>query len=203
MIRWMQRSNAVFAEVSTLYAGATTSMGRWMWCNHTQWVANKTRELAEKYGADVEKAYCAALLHDLGDSTYERDHAEFETWSWLKAKEILKGVGFRKRERDEIMEAVRTHSCHTGCLPAALEGKVLATADGMWHLQTSFFPVLCYMNRPESIKTYEEWQEWFASKIERDFRDKILFEDERAEVSKDYDALVRIFKNSTLGSNLT
>jgi putative nucleotidyltransferase with HDIG domain len=194
----MQDSKIVFAEVSELYSTATTSMGKWMWRNHTQWVANKAKQLAEKYGADTEKVYCAALLHDLGDSKYERGHDDFDTWSWEKGKEILKKAGFAKAERKEILEAVSTHSCHPGHLPTTIEGKVLATADGMWHLQTSFFPVICYMNRPDSTRTYEEWQEWFSQKLERDFGPKIFFEDERSEVREDYEALLRVFGKKSL-----
>ncbi len=194
----MQKSKRVFAEVSRLYSTAGTSMGGWMWRHHTQWVANKAKKLASKYGADAEKTYCAALLHDLGDSKYERGHVKFETWSWETSKEILKKAEFRRSERDEILEAVRTHPCHPGHLPTTLEGKVLATADGMWHLQTNFFPVICYMNRPEDTHSYEEWQEWFNGKIERDFGIKIFFEDERAEGKVDYDALKRVFGNKTL-----
>lgn len=189
----MQRSKTVFAEVSKLYAAAATSMGKWMWQHHTQWVADTASRLAEKYGADIEQAYCAALLHDLGDSTYERSHADFEAWSWETSKAILKKAGFRKRERDAILEAIRTHSCHPGHLPTALEGKILATADAMWHLQTSFFPEICYMNRPENTKNYKEWQRWFKVKIDRDFGDKIFFEDEREEVRGDYQALQKVF----------
>lgn len=185
-------------EVSELYAAATTSMGKWMWRNHTQWVADKAKELAGKYKVNTEKAYCAALLHDLGDSQYERGHADFDTWSWHTSKAILKRAGFRKLERDEILEAIRTHSCHPGQLPTTIEGKVLATADGMWHLQTNFFPIICYMNRPDSTHSYEEWQRWFNGKIERDFNTKIFFEHEKEEVSQDYNALKRIFGNAAL-----
>src|SRR5689334_4654528 len=90
----MNKSDAVFAEVSALYQAATTSMGQWMWRSHTQWVANKAKALAKKYGADTEKAYCAGLLHDLGDSKYERNHPDFEPWSWETGKAILKKAGF-------------------------------------------------------------------------------------------------------------
>jgi putative nucleotidyltransferase with HDIG domain len=194
----MEKSKRVFSEVNALYRDATTSMGKWMWRNHTQWVADKAKKLAEKYGADTEKTYCAALLHDLGDARYERGHADFDSWSWEEGKEILKKAGFKKDERREILEAIRTHSCHPGHLPVAQEGKVLATADAMWHLQTSFFPVICFMNRPENTHTYEEWQEWFNGKIERDFGPKIFFEDERAEVKEDYEALTKVFGNKSL-----
>jgi putative nucleotidyltransferase with HDIG domain len=196
----MEKSEAVFAEVNELYSVAATSMGKWMWQNHTQWVADKATKLAKKYGADTEKVYCAALLHDLGDSKYERDHDDFDSWSWEASKAILKKAGFRKAERDAILEAIRTHSSHPGHLPSALEGKVLATADGMWHLQTSFFPAICYMNRPDNTKTYQEWQSWFSGKIERDFGPKIFFEDEKEEVREDYEALRRVFGNKAFES---
>jgi hypothetical protein len=175
-------------------------MGKWMWQNHTQWVADKAKLLADKYGTNAEQAYCAALLHDLGDSKYERGHESFDSWSWETGKAILKKAGFRKIERDAILEAIRTHSCHPGHLPIALEGKILATADGMWHLQTSFFPVICYMNRPDTTSSYEEWQNWFNGKIERDFGPKIFFKDEKEEVRESYEALKRVFGDRTLDS---
>lgn len=196
----MKRSKIVFDEVSGLYQAATTSMGKWMWRNHTQWVADRAKKLAEKYGADIEKVYCGALLHDLGDSRYERGHDNFVTWSEEKGKEILLKTGFKEDEVKEIMEAIRTHACRPGNLPATLEGKVLATADGMWHLQTSFFPVICYMHRPENTESYEEWQEWFKGKIDRDFGPKIFFDDEKEEVRENYQALLKVFGNKTLDS---
>ncbi len=196
----MEKSKTVFTEVHELYLNAETSMGKWMWRNHTQWVADKARNLAEKYEANTEKAYCAALLHDLGDSKYERGHDNFDTWSKEKGQELLLKAGFNEDEIREIIEAIRTHSSRPGSLPTTQEGKVLATADGMWHLQTSFFPIICYMNRPQNTHSYEEWQAWFAEKIKRDFGSKIFFEDERAEVQGDYEALKRVFGSKTLDS---
>jgi predicted hydrolase (HD superfamily) len=193
----MEKSNLVLTEVSGLYQTAATTMGKWMWRNHTQWVADKAEKLAQKYGADTQTVYCVALLHDLGDSRYERGHEGFDNWSEEKAQEILLKFGFIEDEIREIMEAVRTHSCRPGNLPLTREGKVLATADGMWHLQTSFFPLMSYMHRPDNIQKYEEWQEWFKEKIERDFNTKICFDDEKAEVKADYDALSRVFKNTS------
>ncbi len=198
----MERSKLVFEEVNRLYAAATTTMGKWMWRHHTQWVANKAKQLAEKYNANVEKVYCAALLHDLGDSKYERGDENFDSWSKEKGKEILLKAGFGRDETEEVMEAVRTHGSRPGNSPATLEGKVLATADGMWHIQTNFFPIICYMNRPQNTHSYEEWQEWFMGKIERDFGPKIFFEDEREEIREDYKALVRIFGKKDLESRV-
>lgn len=196
----MERRKLVFDEVNELYSVATTSMGKWMWHNHTQWVADKAKQLAKKYGADTEKAYCAALLHDLGDSKYERGDENFDIWSKEKGEEILLKAKFSEDEVREIMEAVRTHGSRPGNPPVTQEGKVLATADGMWHIQTNFFPIICYMNRPQNTHSYEEWQEWFIGKIERDFGPKIFFEDEREEIREDYEALLQVFRKRGLES---
>lgn len=178
-------------------------MGKWMWNNHVQWVASKAKHLAEKYEADAEKVYCAALLHDLADCQFERSDKDFDNWSEQKGRELLVEAGFDENEIKEILEViVRPHSCRPSNLPTTLEGKVLATADAMFHLQTSFFPVLCYKQRPAHTKTYEEWQKWFDEKIERDFGPKIFFEDEKEEVRVDYDALCRVFRNKTLNSEI-
>jgi hypothetical protein len=176
-------------------------MGKWMWRNHVQWVANKAGELAEKYHADAEKAYCAALIHDLADSQHPREYEHFANSSEEKGREVLLKAGLSETETNEIIEViVRPHSCRPGNLPTTLEGKVLATADAMWHLQTSFFPMLCYKRRPAKTHSYEEWQEWFGEKIERDFNVKIFFEAEQAEVKDDYEALSRVFRNKSLHS---
>lgn len=199
----MERIDIVFTEVQERYGSSTTSMGAWMWHNHVRWVADKSKSLAEKYDADIEKAYCAALLHDLADSKYERDHDDFDSWSWETGKAILKKAGFHKAERDVILEATSTHSCHPGYLPKTLEGKVLATADGMWHIQTSFFPVICYMNRPDDVQSYGEWQIWFKNKIDRDFNVKIFFDDEREESTEGYEALTKVFLNEPFDYSAT
>lgn len=199
----MDRSKIVFTAASELYSIATTPMGKWMWQNHVQWVADKARKLAEKYGADTEKTYCAALLHDLADCQYERGHEDFDSWAETKGKEVLVSARFSEDAAREIIAVIiRPHSCRPGNLPTTLEGKVPATADAMFHLQTSFFPLLSYMHRPKRTKTYEEWQEWFNEKIERDYGPKIFFEDERDEVRKDYEALKRVFGNKTLDSEV-
>ena len=199
----MQKRKLVFDEVKRLYMSEPySSLGRWMWHNHVQWVADKAKSLAEKYSADSEKVYCAALLHDLGDSQHERTYEHFVAWSEDKAREILQSSGFNPDDIREIVDIIiKPHSCRPGSLPMTTEGKVLATADAMWHLQTSFFPMISYKHRPETTSNYEEWQEWFAEKVERDFNTKIFFDDEKAEVTPDYKALKRVFSNNTLTSS--
>jgi len=196
----MSRSQQVYDEVNALYeANLDHPMGVWMWSNHVQWVANKAKELASKYEADKEKVYCAALLHDLADCIYERTHKEFDSWSEQKGFEILIKAGFDDAIAAEIIEIiVRPHSCRPDNLPTTIEGKVLATADAMFHMQTSFFPLFSFNHKPQDRNTYSEWQDWFDEKIERDYGPKIFFEEERAEVASEYQSLKKVFGNRTL-----
>jgi len=196
----MNRDKKVFTAVAAIYENPETkSMGLWMWHNHVQWVADKTRQLSNKYNANEEMAVSAALLHDLADSRYDRDDSLFDKWSEEKAFEVLKEADFTEEEAEEIVEIIiRPHSCRPGKLPTTPEGKVLATADAIFHLQTSFFTALCYQNRPSSIKSLEAWQTWCEEKIEKNYNSKIFFEDEKAEVTADYEALGRVFGNKSL-----
>lgn len=198
----MNRLAKVYEKVESIYLSKDTrGMGRWMWNNHVNWVKDKAQVLAQKYQASEEKVMVAALLHDLADARYERGDAEFESWGETQAKQILIDTGFSNEEIDEIFEVIiKPHSCRPLNLPTTIEGKVLATADALFHLQTSFFALLCYKNRPENTSSFEEWQEWFSEKVERDFSNKIFFDDERKEAQPDFDALKRVFGNKTLRS---
>ncbi len=196
----MDRDKKVFELVKTIYENEETPlMGTWMWHNHVQWVANKTEDLANKYDANTEFAVSAALLHDLGDARYKRDDSKFNEQCEVMGYEVLEEAGFNKEEAKEIIEViVQPHSCRPESLPTTAEGKVLATADALFHLQTNFFTVLCYANRPERLNSLGAWQEWFDEKIERDYKTKIFFEDEKQEALEDYNSLKLVFGNKTL-----
>lgn len=198
----MNRLSKVYEQVENIYlAKGTHPIGRWMWNNHVNWVKDKAQMLAQKYQADEEKVMIAALLHDLADARYERGDADFDDWGEAQAKEILANAGFSEAETGYILEEIiKPHSCRPENLPTSIEGRVLATADALFHLQTSFFALFCYKNRPQRTSSFEEWQDWFSEKVERDFTNKIFFEDERREAQADYDALKRVFKNDTLSS---
>lgn len=188
-----ERAKQTYTKVSSLYESSVREMGRWMWDNHVQWVANKALIIAKKYNADIEKTYIGALLHDLGDVWMERNDQHFDDKSEEEAKQILKSVGMKKNEIQFVLkDIVEPHSCHPGNLPSTLEGKALASADAMFHLQTNFFIQFAWMHVPQG-KDFKEWLLWVSEKIERDFNNKIFFDDEKAEIKPDYEALKRIF----------
>jgi len=197
----MNRYEKVFEIVKDVYTDELAEpTGFWMWNNHVQWVATKTKVLAEKYNAKVEFAVSAALLHDIGDAKYaDRSHEDFDNWCVTKGYDVLSEAGFNDMEAKEIIEIiVDPHSCRPGNLPTTIEGRVLATADAMFHLQTNFFLIFFYEHMPKKTQSVTEWQDWFDEKVERDYGVKIFFEDERKEVEEDYKALKKVFGNRSL-----
>lgn len=187
----------VFDKVEQLYLDSSRDMGRWMWQNHVQWVAEKTKMLSQKYNANEGLAITGALLHDLGDVKFERTESEHDIWGTTESIKILEHSGYSPSEIDQIIhQVIAPHSCHEGNLPITLEGKILATADAMFHLQTNFFVQLCWMHLPPWMETFSQWNDWVAEKLERDSSVKIFFKDELEEVKPYHQALKSVFVDS-------
>ncbi len=190
----MNRHQKVFHLVELAYTKCPEYFGKWMWKNHVPIVARKAELLAQKYEADVDLAVAGALLHDFGDAFVYRFHSDHEKISKAKAIEALKKAEYSQEEVVEILEKIiAPHSCRDGFLPETLEAKVLATADAVAHLTTDFYLQFTWMHLPEG-KTYSEFLEWVAEKLERDFNKKIFFEEVKDEVSDRYLALLEVFE---------
>ena len=109
--------------------------------NHSLNVADTARALAEKYGADPEKAYTAGILHDIlkdmpKDELFEYTLKCFPCMTQLervtpKLWHAMAGSEFIRRELavvdSEIISAVRRHT--TGCAGMSTLEKVLFIAD--------------------------------------------------------------------------
>lgn len=108
---------------------------------HSMNVAKSAVELAEKYGADKEKAYVAGILHDVmkeEDLDVQREfiekNGEIMTPIELKSKSVyhqMSGSAYAKIELhiedEDILNAIRYHT--TGRRNMSLLEKVIYTAD--------------------------------------------------------------------------
>ena len=104
-------------------------------------VAKKAREMAEKFGADSEKAYFAGLLHDITKNSPQEEHLKiFETFGIIltaveknaqKLWHAMSGCAYLKHFLDindeEILSAVRYHT--TAKANMNLTEKILYLAD--------------------------------------------------------------------------
>ena len=90
-----------------------------------------------------------------------------------------------------VDDAIRYHSCHDGRTPNSLEGKILATADSMAHLQSDFYIFATWAMGKK--KDLPDVKRWVLKKLDRDFNNKILFDDIKDLCRKDYMQLTDFF----------
>lgn len=109
--------------------------------HHSECVSECAAVLAEKYGADIEKARLAGLLHDVTKNTPRADQLEIieksgeplsrvelvnpKVWHQISGAAFLKGSGIVTDE--EILGAVRWHT--TGRAGMTLLEKIVYIAD--------------------------------------------------------------------------
>jgi len=167
----------------------------WLAVHHVFVVADKATELAQRFGANQELARAAALLHDIADVKLNRSSDKHEQTSLDMARTLMEQAGYDEKNIGLVVDdAIRYHSCHDGNIPTSQEGKVLATADALAHLQTDFYIFATWMMSKEN-KELDVVKEWTLKKIERDFHDKIQFNEVRDECREDYAAIKRLFSH--------
>lgn len=119
------------------------------------------------------------------------DDAHEET-SFKEGVEVLQQAGYSEAEIEQVMkQVIGPHSCRDGNLPSTIEGKVMATGDALAHLTTDFYVQFCWKHLPEG-KNYNEFLDWVAEKLDRDFNKKIFFIEVKDEVRQRYESLTEV-----------
>ncbi len=182
-------------DISALYskkASDRADWADWLFENHIFVVADYAGKLAKRFGANEELAMAAGMLHDVADAVMKRENPRHEEKSLEIARLLLTQNDFTEQEIVLIVDdAIRLHSCHDGIAPSSLEGKVMATADALAHISTNFYDFCVAYMTP--LRSREEIQNWGLSKIERDYRKKIQFEEIRVETKYDYERVKALF----------
>ena len=165
----------------------------WLYANHVFVVADQAELLAKKYGADISEARAAAVLHDIADATTGRFDSRHEEKSAEIARDLLQKSDFTNEQIELIVEDVlRFHSCHNGEQPNSLDGQILATADSYAHLRSPFY-IYATSQHAKNGKSYEEIVAWLRAKVKRDYNNKVIFEDEKADLAPDYEFWKGVF----------
>ena len=189
----MSKHQKVAQLVQEAYESTSEDFANWMWSNHVPLVAQKTKELAKRFNANEDIAVAGAWLHDFGDVFVNRFDSKHQETTVAKSIEILKIAEYSDDEIEQVLnQVIEPHSCREGNLPTMIEGKVMATADALAHLTSDFYVQCAWKHIPEG-KSYPEFVEWVAEKLERDFNSKIFFVEVKEEVRYRYDALKQVF----------
>ncbi len=193
----MSRLELLKQKISNLYL--TKKEGRadwadWLFEHHIFVVAEYAKNLSARFGGHEELVVAASLLHDVADTVMSRFDERHKNESLQLARVLLTESGFSAEEIGVVVDdAIRFHGCFNGSAPLSLEGKIMATADALAHLKTDFYKYA--ISRMKTAKSEEEIKAWGLKKIDRDFNDKIQFEEIRADVQSDYERLNTMFRN--------
>lgn len=170
-----------------------TDWADWLYQHHVFIVADYANRLARQYGADSELVIAASILHDIADAVMSRFHENHAIESLSMARHFLRESGFSDEEITIIIDdAIAKHSCHDGEQPMSLEGKILATADAMAHLTTDFYIHAIWSGGTNNVGL-NAIKRWATDKLNRDFHNKICFEDVKSSLQKQYDTLIIMF----------
>jgi uncharacterized protein len=91
---------------------------------HTMRVYRTCMALGKALKANMSILLPAALLHDI-----VRDGEDHALASSVKAREILRDLGYPEKAIEEISKTIGAHSFSAGRIPESLEAKILSDAD--------------------------------------------------------------------------
>ena len=193
----MTRIDSLKKRIDALYLDKNTSRAKdwadYLHTSHVFKVADKALELSERFNASAELAVAAAMLHDIADAVMSREDPRHEQESATIARSFLRACTFNDEEIQTIVDdAMKHHSCRGEDRPQTLEGKVMATADAVVHLQTDFYD-FAVRNFTASGETNADISNWGLEKTDRDFHKKIFFPEVQDEVRPDYERERRRF----------
>lgn len=173
-------------EIKKIFLDNSDENWNVFWSIHVKPVIEKSKELAEKYGGDLEVIWLAAILHDLAQLEVDKDH---DVVGAQKAYDLLTEKGFDEDIAEKVKNVIFTHRVRE-YKPENLEQKILATADAVCHFTKPHYFWMAHISK----KSFMELIKKFDGKIDRDFNDKIFFEDEKKLVEEQYKILKNWFK---------
>jgi len=194
----MNRLEKLKNIVETLYnkkENTRDEWADWLYKNHIFLVAEYSKQLAKRYEANSDLVVAASILHDIADAVMQRENPGHEEKSNKIAEEFLAECDFTEEEIKIIVgDIIKFHGCKKGEVPKTLEGKIMASADAMAHLKSNFYDFALGMKQKDE-NLNEKIRNWALSKIERDYYNKIFFDEIRNEVKNDYERVKELFRD--------
>lgn len=191
----MTRLEKLEQEVRQLYEQKDLdrdSWADWLYEFHVFLVRDEAKKLAERFDVNTELPQAAAILHDIADARMSRFDENHEKTSSEIGRSLLEKAGFSEDEISIVIDdAIRFHGCRNGVSPNTTEGKIMATADALVHLQTDFYIRGAWASYES--RSLEETKKWVLWKINRDFYEKIQYDEIRQEVKPSFQSLLDVF----------
>ncbi len=180
----------------------------WFYKEHLLVVEKLALDLCNLYpAANRDAVILSVWFHDIGRAHgHDKNH---DLYGANYAKKVLTENNFDKNLIDLVTNSCKTHSCDKNGKPKSLEGKILATADALSHyhngfylrilhswskkINTAHYPKLA--NKP----SYQKLKTKLFQKINRDFNEKIFFEEAKQAIYPMYQAWQKIIEEVKFG----
>lgn len=161
----------------------------WFWPEHILVVEDFARKLVKQHSqANQEIVLLSVWLHDLGRAYgHDSDH---DQWAAKFVEKYLAKHGFEQKIIDGVKHACLTHRVKDK-QPKTLEAKILATADALSHYRHTFYLRVFYLWQ-QRISDYQKIKQKLFEKIQRDFNQKMFFEEAKDMVREEYQAWMKI-----------
>jgi len=144
-------------------------MKGWWFEAHLLGVEKFAKELLRKFPkADKEVVMLGVWLHDL--QRIHRIKGDHEKIGAREAVKVMKEYGYDPKTIRGVEDIILAHSCEKR-MPSSLEGKILATADGMSHYYNDFFLKIAVLGQRDA----KEYKKWLAEKLDRNYNRKLFF----------------------------
>jgi len=174
-------------EIRLLHLDNAKELNQYFWSYHIKPVVEIAKRMAKKYDADTDTVWLAAILHDI--AKLDNDPEPHDEKGAKKAFDMLVERGFKKDLAQKVSDVILTHRCRK-FVPESLEQKILASADSISHFEAPFHFWFFRLTDKELNKTLKD----SVKKNERDFNEKIFFEEEKEAVRKEYEVLKNWFE---------
>lgn len=135
--------------------------------DHIQLVVKNARDLARKYGADIEIVELGALLHDIAIITNDGPEEEHHIYGAKLAEELLTKYNYPKDRIERVKKCVLNHRGMEEFPRKTIEEEIVADSDVIAHfdaIPSLFSRVFNALNM-----NLEQGTVWVRKKLERDY----------------------------------
>lgn len=137
------------------------------WDQHVKYVVKEAKELARKYGADIEIVELGALLHDVALMANVGDRKEHHINGRDIARELLVKIDYPKDKIERVIGCVLNHRSSKNA--TNIEELCVADADILAHFDN--IPMLYNSAFNRFNVKLENINEWMKESFEKDYND--------------------------------
>ena len=156
------------------------------WEQHVKYVVKEAKELAKKYGADIEIVELGALLHDVALMANIGDRKDHHINGANVSKDILNKVNYPNYKIEKVISCVLNHRSSKNTVN--IEEQCVADADILAHFDN--IPMLFNSAFNRNNVKLGEIKKWLKDCFEKDYND--LSEMTKEEFKSRYEVICSI-----------